>query len=653
VQHPIKAFVGHSFASEDDEVVRTILKILTRISEVHPSFEWEDAQHPEPKGVDAKVLKRFEGKNLLIAICTRKERVVAPTALRASRLDKDKLVGDADKFGWKASDWIIQEIGVALGRGMKVILLVEEGTRAPGELQANLERIDFVRGQAEKCFDSLLGMIAALTPKDAVPQPAVKQPASGEDEEATAPPAEDGDDEPTDEWTLKDYEMAVMSAVAMSDRKREEMLSARFLACPAAEKPAAKVSWAAWMEYCRIVFADGNLAKLAEIAKENPDNSEAANWLALAYRQFGESGASAGEFKRAADLSADPKTSIRLLGEAAVASFKAGNLEQAQIYSDVIREKGRAAGNVESEVLHAERKLATARSDDKALIGLLERSLELNPGDNESRFALAYKYSEIEMEKLAAFHYSKIPRFVRSAATWNNLGVALGHLGLPIASIAAYRESEEKGETLATSNIALKLIDAGFLPEAEKALTAALAVEKHDKNVDSGLASAKTAADSEAEKEGEILQSGKPVSDFYRAFGRAYVQPLSRDISGRWEIPNGHVDLVREGNTVTGLGVYEIKGGFLSLMSASLGDAMAGTPVRYVVEYRATIYGAALVGTVSRRQEGALPKTASLLDGDAAKPRDCLMWISDSGSEISTLEEAESAHPTFRKLKRT
>jgi hypothetical protein len=110
-------------------------------------------------------------------------------------------------------------------------------------------------------------------------------------------------------------------------------------------------------------------------------------------------------------------------------------------------------------------------------------------------------------------------------------------LGLPISSIAAYRKSEEKGETLAMSNIAAKLVDAGFLPEAEKILKSALAVEDHHKNVDSGLASAKSAAESEGEEESKIFGGAKAVSDFYRAFGRAFVKPLGGDISGRWNIP--------------------------------------------------------------------------------------------------------------------
>ena len=33
---------------------------------------------------------------------------------------------------WKTSDWVIQEIGLATGRGLELILLVEDGVRRPG-----------------------------------------------------------------------------------------------------------------------------------------------------------------------------------------------------------------------------------------------------------------------------------------------------------------------------------------------------------------------------------------------------------------------------------------------------------------------------------------------------------------------------------------
>jgi len=48
----------------------------------------------------------------------------------------------------------------------------------------------------------------------------------------------------------------------------------------------------------------------------------------------------------------------------------------------------------------------------------------------------------------------KIPEQERHSATWNNLGVEFDLSSLPSKSVNAYRKAEEKGETLAMSNLA-------------------------------------------------------------------------------------------------------------------------------------------------------------------------------------------------------
>src|SRR5258708_23969961 len=105
---PITAFVSHSFSKNDAEVVRKVLEILDRISQLHRNFSWEDAKAPEPKTVDRKVLERFAGKNLLIGICTKQERAVVDSALTFPWYFPGSFFGRSVSLEWKASDWIIQ-----------------------------------------------------------------------------------------------------------------------------------------------------------------------------------------------------------------------------------------------------------------------------------------------------------------------------------------------------------------------------------------------------------------------------------------------------------------------------------------------------------------------------------------------------------------
>ena len=141
----LKAFVGYSFAKEDEAVVKEIHKLLDSIAKVMPDFSWDHAEAAEPKELSVKVREKMEGKNLFIGICTAREQVVRaaePGALFTRWfLPKTQLAVEKSSIEIKTTDWVIQEIGYALGRGdMDLILLLEDGvTRRPGGLQGDLE----------------------------------------------------------------------------------------------------------------------------------------------------------------------------------------------------------------------------------------------------------------------------------------------------------------------------------------------------------------------------------------------------------------------------------------------------------------------------------------------------------------------------------
>lgn len=87
----------------------------------------------------------------------------------------------------------------------------------------------------------------------------------------------------------------------------------------------------------------------------------------------------------------------------------------------------------------------TVENDNVAILALLERLVELDPSDVDTRFELAYKYSEMGHHDLAVYHYIRIPSEERTGITWNNLGVAFGSLELPARSICAYRKGGADG----------------------------------------------------------------------------------------------------------------------------------------------------------------------------------------------------------------
>jgi hypothetical protein len=244
----------------------------------------------------------------------------------------------------------------------------------------------------------------------------------------------------------------------------------------------------------------------------------------------------------------------------------------------------------------------------------------------------------------------RIPYEDRKPVTWNNLGVVFDQFGLPAKSVQAYRKSEEGGDTLAMSNLAQKLISAGFLPEAQQKCDAALKIENYHRNIPHTIARLKEQPDEEDKKEVEILEKAKPISDFYAEYGRALSRAAPRDLAKRWKGPACSLDVTLQGSIFNGKGSYEqspntLSGIFLSQAgNLTLGDK--APPVRYQVEYHGSIRGCAIEGRVIRGREYEQREGHS-------EPREneneakVLMIVSDDGNEIRVMERKQWSSPKF------
>ena len=648
----INAFVGHSFTEDDAAVVNLVLNYLSRVAELNPSFSWTNAKHPEPISVDDKVLALLEGKNLFIGICTRKERVVSSNALSSCWMSRQKLTVNATALEWKTSDWIIQEIGLAIGRGMDIILLVEEGIRSPGALQGNLEYISLNRDAPERSFDALLAMLATLTPRPTDGAAAAVPPSSSEPAESTDHPEHDWIT-PKPEWNRGDFEFAMMHCVATKNAQAKEVVDKAFLASKVGASDEDQKEWLAYKEYISIALGrGGDLSRLETIAAELPDNANVILHLARSYARYEEHGKAAPLYQAAAERTKSVPSKIELLGQAALCFEKADKKADADRLASQIRTICSDAHEGEMELLLAEKDLAALRKNDDAEIALLERQLELNPTDNETRFSLAYKYSNIGLDSMAAYHYSRIRTPTRSAIAWNNFGVALESLKLPVKAVEAYRNSAGLGETLAMSNLAHRFLNAGFVDEAKQILGEALRVADHHKNVDKALGVISDRVDDEEKQETSVYEKAKPVSEFFRSFGQARIKPLTIGLQGTWKTPTCDVVIQIDGTSVVARGTYEVTATGL-LSAALMGTRTAdSTPVKYFLEYRGDLYGQTVSGTVSRGQVGITKSAAtSTLLGAETKPT-FLMWLGDAGTVIYVMERPTPEESRFYQLER-
>ena len=84
----LKAFVGHSFMPEDEDVVRKYLKFFDQVKGMVSGFTWEHAEPAEPKVLCEKVRGVIKDKNLFIGICTNKEAAIYPDKLKRGAFRK-------------------------------------------------------------------------------------------------------------------------------------------------------------------------------------------------------------------------------------------------------------------------------------------------------------------------------------------------------------------------------------------------------------------------------------------------------------------------------------------------------------------------------------------------------------------------------------
>jgi hypothetical protein len=212
--NPVNAFVGHSFVADDAGVVRIFLDYFDVLAKSLPAFGWEHAEEAEPRPLAEKVLRIISDKNTFIGICTRRERVISDGALSGLILQPSYSKAKTAAFEWKTSDWVIQEIGMAVARGMNIILLRENGVRNPGGLQGDLEYIPFDRSNPQASFPKLMQMISTLSPKDPSVSISATESTTADKTVAEANPF---DENPTPDWNRGRYEMSMFRMIFMDD----------------------------------------------------------------------------------------------------------------------------------------------------------------------------------------------------------------------------------------------------------------------------------------------------------------------------------------------------------------------------------------------------------------------------------------------------
>lgn len=584
----LAAFVGHSFSEQDKQVVREFLDFFDRVAKMGIGFSWEHAEPAAPEVLSRKVLRLLEGKNIFIGICTAKEHVIQHGNLKRALLKKDTLKGNKLDFKWKTSDWIIQEIGVAIGRNMPLILLLEDGVEVPGGLQGNLEYIPFQRSENSKAFPKILEMLTSLKP---LAIPGVSTAEEGPQTETREGTTEKAPQKPIEQWTQKDFEHALFLAIHSDNKnKEEELIQSYSSICGKSEEETASFEGLS-LRYRQMLGKGTQIQRLEELSRAYPANRDLGYYLARSYEEYEDFQKAAELFQKCAQIEDTDAKKVLRLCTAALARTKAGLIDTEEWLLERLKEYSLSASNAEPTILKTFKEIAEFKEDSEKSFAYSEAFLELRPDDNDARFSIAHSYSEQKRNDLALLHYLLIPYHKRNATTWNNIGVAYARLGIQANAVTAYRKSEELGGTLAMSNMAHAFLAAGFLPEAQELCDKAVKISDYDKQIGTAIARINELPNEEQEKIKQTLKKIEKTRQFYIELGKASTRPTIRQYKSTWREGECDLAVMIDGRKFFAKGTYEKEEIPSALLLLGTIPNQSAKKIKMVIQYKGTVTG--------------------------------------------------------------
>jgi hypothetical protein len=662
----LDAFVGYSFEELDKVLVDKFLTFFNSIRDMNIGFNWDHAEKAEPKKLSKKVKDKMQNKNCFIGICTAKEYIIDPDKCKPNTKNDNVLKINNEDIVRKTSDWIIQEIAFALGRGMELIILLEEDVRRPGELQGDIEHISFNREMPEKAFTRILQMISSLIPKMApaqssgVEKPIEQEPINKEDI------TKDSQDlEPSGDWDYWDYRWALFNYIIADNKEKQNEIFSKYLETEDGKDEYNKIKWEAdRLYFLQYYKKEDSMEKIIKIYKEHPTHSYVNSTLAILYENLEEFGKAATSFKTAAINSMTHSEKFDNLCNAAKSWAQNGNIGEMISSLNEAKDLREMVNDGESKILKMMGQIYNILNDNENCLAFMEGFIDQKPYDHNTRFSLAYKYSQVGEHDISLYHYKILIEQRQEKSDWNNIGWARENLKLPGKAIASYRESEKLGETLAMSNLAYNFIDSGFFDEAKQLCTKAKENTEYNERIDSALAKISELKTEEDKKEKDFIKNTKRIRLFYIEYAHACSKKSFGEFSGKFKGPDCELDIIIKNNTFEARGSFEkssLEGGWalgyglggasapgLGIASALGlgGQTAAAKKITMVVEYNGELLGQGIKYKLYIHDKESIP---TLLGGNADSG---LMIITDELSEIKVYQKGTRASEKFYSLLR-
>lgn len=579
----LSAFIGRSFLGSDKQVWHDLREVLDALRPI--GFVYEDAKEAQPRPISEKVKELVSRNDIYIGVLTRRYPILDDTTL----LERcRRIVFPLAAKRWTTSEWVVEEIGYALGKDRPVILLIEEGVDFPTtDLDADTEWVPFSRKEIAASQPSLTSMIANFIGKS-IPAP-VSILATITD----SPPPQPTDASRVPGKSFPEQMDALRKAAAAGETDEADRIQKELVEAESDAEVQKLITIFLLTERAR--RGDGTaLSALKTRLDEDLGDFQSLTSLSDVYASFGEYGKAQELFARSAPH-IDPTLRAGFAAHEAALLRKDGKTEQAiQLLRERLSEQ-----SAEDDRLIIWTALAYAAGDlkDKDLeTAFLEKVLELEPTNHDRRFRLAWLYGDTHREKLAAYHYELVVRKAGWESARNNLAVAYGGLGLKASRVGQYLKAMEKHE-LSKANIAELYADAGFLDIAESyAKNVLQGTADENANARARYALGEIADTRTKEKEAleKIDEQSRSEREFMSDYAEGYCAKGVMAFSAVYNTSHGDIALSVDGSKINGFG-DENRKWFGGLLAAAMMKELGSGPYlrRHVSRLNGDITGRA------------------------------------------------------------
>ncbi len=532
----ISAFVGRSFDPKEESLWTRISKCLDSLRPI--GFSWEDAEEAQAKPISDKVKEKIQRNDLFIGILTKGDAII-------SGCSTSKYVLMRKILNWLASYWIIQESGYAIGKGKKVIFLIEIGLEIPGGLNSDFEYIPFNRYNLSDTFLKVNQIVAnELATKI---EPLREQPLAKGTELIPVQKQEIEQQQPLE--VVEEDDLLFKTAVEAINKKDFPSAREKIALLLGTGKVKGNPDVELWVEvyFSKKLYLAGQpeaLDRLREFAKRNPTDLFVMNALVDCYEPYDQYEQAIREIEPFAATAEDLDFRFKMSIMLSKLELKIKKYEPARKrLFEFLKTLELNSNHQNFLIFKTLGDTYKEQADQNIACCLYEMALNYEPTDSDLRFTLAHGYGEINKSALASYHYKAYLNTEDWPGALNNLAIQYEELKLFGKSVSALRKAESLEHTLSSANLSRMLIEKGFYEEAENTLLKALEKKDHHKNVDYYLNELKTSKEQEEENEKKLLEETKEYRDFALEFAKAISIPFDTyaEVNGLWSTDYGQL----------------------------------------------------------------------------------------------------------------